>query len=140
MGVGRPIKAVGISSIMDVRQVEGIAALEQLFPLAPRAAAAAFRRPHWEVFLMIGMKNRELHCTDGLRHGSLRLYRTRFSPGWVLMGYSPHLEVTPRRSSPKMMGMPQDAGFQDGSMPLKWFAQRHGRSQTDGPASRIKRR
>ena len=49
---------------MNIEQVEGVAALERLFPSAPRAAVAAFKRPHGEISLMIGMKNRELHCTD----------------------------------------------------------------------------
>ena len=40
-GVGHPIEAIGIMSITDIRQVEGMTALERLFPSAPLPA----RRP-----------------------------------------------------------------------------------------------
>ena len=57
---------------------------------------------------MMGMKNWERHCTDRLSHGSLRLCRTKFSPGWVLTGYSPELKATPRRFSSEVLSLPQD--------------------------------
>ena len=52
---------------------------------------------------MIGMRNRELHCTDGLSYKSLRLCKTRVSPGWVLTGFSPDVEVAPLRFSAYMI-------------------------------------
>ena len=64
---------------------------------------------HGQVSLMIGMKNRELHCTDGLSHGSLRLCKTRFSPGWVLTVFSTKLGATSRWFLSKMVGLPQDS-------------------------------
>ena len=66
--------------------------------MAAKNATAAFKRPYGEISLMIGMKNRELHCTDGLFNRSLRLWRTSFSQGWVLNGYSHKLEATLGRS------------------------------------------
>ena len=84
-----PVKAFSISSITNIEPIEGVAALGRLFPSAPQDAAAAFKKPYGEISLIIGMKNRELHCTDGLFHGSLGLCRTSFSREWVLTGYSP---------------------------------------------------
>ena len=107
--VGRPSETIGIRSITDIGQVESVPVLGRIFPSAPLPAAAAFRRPLGQVSLMIGMKNRELHCTDGLSYGSLRLCKTRFSPGGVLTGFSPELEATPRRFLSKVVGLPQDS-------------------------------
>merc|ERR1712218_660548 len=77
-----------MDSLTDVAPAPEVSTLATLFPSAPPAAAAAFRRPHGVVQLLLGMRDRRLHCTDGLEHGDLRLCRTRFAPGWVLTGVS----------------------------------------------------
>ena len=65
-GVGHQIELIGVNSITEVGCMEGVQKLWNSFPSEPEAAAAAFRRPHIGVSLMIGMRNRELHCTDWL--------------------------------------------------------------------------
>ena len=54
---GHPVTAFGIDSIRNIEQVEDVATLKRL-PSAPQTAATAFNRPHREISLMIGMKNR----------------------------------------------------------------------------------
>ena len=90
-GVAHRLEAIGMRSLTEVQEAPEVFTLSQLFPEAPPAAAAAFRRPSGVVHLMLGMKDRRLHSTDGLECGDLRLCRTVFNPGWVLTGFSSHL-------------------------------------------------
>ena len=106
--MGRQIEAIGMRSIIDIGHIKGVMALERRFPSAPRSAAAAFGRPHRQVSLIIGMKNRELHCTDRVSHGSLRLCKSKFSQGWVFTGFLPKLEAMPRTISSNVVDLPQD--------------------------------
>ena len=75
------IEAIGMTNLTDMLPAVGVAKLAELFPDAPPAAAEAFNRPHKAVSLMVGMKDRKLHCTDGLEKGNQRLCRTRFQHG-----------------------------------------------------------
>ena len=90
-GVAHRLEAIGMKSLTEVQAAPEVSNFTQLFPEAPPAAAAAFRRPSGVVHLMLGMRDRRLHSTDGLECGDLRLCRTVFNPGWVLTGYSTHL-------------------------------------------------
>ena len=99
-GTTHRIEAIGMDSLTDVAPAPEVSTLATLFPSAPPAATAAFRRPHGVVQLLLGMRDRRLHCTDGLEYGDLRLCRTRFTPGWVLTGFSSTLTApAPRFSS-----------------------------------------
>ena len=89
-----------MDSLTEVAPAPEVATLATLFPSAPPAAAAAFRRPHGVVHLLLGMRDRRLHCSDGLENGDLRLCRTKFACGWVLTGFSSTLAApAPRFSS-----------------------------------------
>ena len=90
-GAIHKIEAIGMNSITSVAACPEVHSLARLFPEAPPEAAAAFQRPHGVVSLMLGMRDRRLHSTDGLEHQDLRLCRSRFASGWVLTGFSPLL-------------------------------------------------
>ena len=87
-GVAHRLEAIGMNSLTEVAAAPEVHTLARLFPEAPPDAAPAFRRPSGEVHLMIGMRDRRLHATNGLEYGDLRLSRTIFSSGWVLTGFS----------------------------------------------------
>ena len=99
-GEAHRIEAIGMQTLTSVHPAPEVSRLAHLFPGAPPAAAAAFRRPHGAVHLLLGMRDRRLHCTDGLEYQDLRLCRTKFASGWVLTGYSSLLtSPAPRFSS-----------------------------------------
>ena len=132
--------ALGNRSIKSIDRADDMADLHRLFPAAPKAAAAAFIRPHGSVNLLIGMKSRELHCKGRFSQGSLTLCRTIFKQQWVLTGQSPARETTPEEGLPEGANANQDCTvprrFKDATS--KREHNHHPRNHLRGRKSRCK--
>ena len=104
-GIGRPIEASRHRLHQEHPPGRGRG---RSSPTVPKAAAAAFIRPHGSVDLLIVMKNRELHCKGRFRQGCLTHCKTIFKQQWILTGQSPSRETTPGKGSPERASSIQD--------------------------------
>ena len=75
----------GEESIKEVEQAPKVKELIKLFLGAGQKQPRTFDRPHGTLQLLLGIESRSLHSKDGCEAGDLRLNRTLFHPGWVLI-------------------------------------------------------
>ena len=88
-GASHNMKAVGLEHITEVKHAPLVKLLRGMFPGYKEDVAGAFYRPHGKVDVVAGMASRSLHCRDGYEAGDLRMTKSVFALGGLLIGQAP---------------------------------------------------